>query len=241
MSLEISFFIWYLLESIFGVWGLIISTSILSLFSDFSEIKDFIFLSTFVSLLASVIIFFSHRKWFSVKSLKNILYPAIPWVLSWTYLLHIIQPGFLIHLLGWVLIFSSIFDFIFLSHNRSWWKYIPSYFRSWLLFVAGIIQGLFGMSGMLVAVLMKNTFSNKSEFRTTMATFFIILNSIRLVQFSIQGSFDIQLLFSHVYLFLAVLLAIIIWYLIHLRISDVFFRKWLSFLIVVAGLKLIFS
>jgi len=45
-----------------------------------------------------------------------------------------------------------------------------------LLFLSGIIHGIFGLGGVVAIGTMKNSFAHKSQLRATFAVFFITLN-----------------------------------------------------------------
>jgi uncharacterized membrane protein YfcA len=148
-----------------------------------------------------------------------------------------------------VLIFSKfsteILSFIFgalllllATKNIFFEHYIfPKFFKSKLIFLGSLSQGIFGVGGPFLVNALKNDFKNKSHLRTTMAVFFLTFNLIRIVQLKITSDLNADFFLNIWWTIIPVFFAIKIGHLIHLKTSELIIKKFITTLTIIAGIK----
>ena len=232
MTLILSaFFIGFFIESIFGLGGTIISMTILSFFID---IKTLIFLGIFAGTTASIFVLITDYKNLSFKKFLHMTLYAFLGVILGAISLNIISSETLLKLFA---IFLIIFSLHSIFGNK---LNIPKFLEKILLFLSGVIHGLFGTGGPFVVAAMKENFQNKSELRSTLALFFITFNLVRSIQYFQQNSFDFSSIQNYWLIMPCVALAIILGYFIHVKISEKWFRTGISFLLLLSGVTFLF-
>ena len=147
----------------------------------------------------------------------------------------IISSLFLLKIFAIFLIFFSISSF--LNSNFK----IPKTLSTALLFLSGIIQGIFGTGGPFIVMGYQHAFANKSELRSTLAGFFITANIIRLIQFQWMGSVENQSLVMYWWIFIPIGTSVYLGYFFHKKISDKLFRSGILSLILIAGIVYLFK
>jgi len=113
----------------------------------------------------------------------------------------------------------------------------PKFFKKNLLLIGGISQGAFGIGGPFVANALKNDFKNKSEFRTTLAMFFVVFNVVRVAQLCWQGELKLDFFAQIWWCPIPIFCAIKLGHLVHLKISEDIFKKGIGIMTIFAGLK----
>lgn len=98
------------------------------------------------------------------------------------------------------------------------------------------MHGAFGLGGPFVINAISKEFETKSHLRTTMAVFFVGFNVVRIIQLSIQGQIQPQLIFSVWWAVLPVFIAIYLGHKVHLAISETTFKKLISAMTLFAGI-----
>src|SRR3989338_6802779 len=216
------FFIAFLLESVFGFGGLIISFTVLSFFM---ETRDMIFLGLYVSVVASAFVIISDHTSFSKKIFLSTfpiaLAGALPGALLFSFLSNII----LLKVFAIVLLIFSVKSLLFDKINVT-----NALFQKIFLLMGGFLQGLFGTGGPFTVMAIKDKFAHKSQLRTTMALFFIVFNLIRAVQLAIQNSFDATSIITYWWLALVLPAAIYLGYKIHLKFNEYYFKLGINVL-----------
>jgi uncharacterized membrane protein YfcA len=229
--IAISFSLGFFVESIIGFGGGLIAYSILGFFLD---LKKMILAGLYIGTLSSGYIAFTDFKSFNPKILQKIapicLFGTIFGVAIFSHfssqVLSIIF-GILLILLAIKTIFFDQFIF-------------PKLFKTKLLLIGGISQGAFGIGGPFIANALKNDFKNKSEFRTTLAIFFVAFNFVRLVQLGWQNELKLDFFAQIWWCPIPVFCAIKLGHLVHLKISENIFKKGIGLLTIFAGLKFLF-
>ena len=221
------FFFAFIIESIFGFGGLVISFTILSFFLD---TRDMIFLGLYVGVVASVFVVITDYKSFSKKTFLFMFPIALVGTIIGVFLFDYLSNFLLLK-------FFAIFLFIFSIKSLFFdnLKFSNKFSQKIMLFFGGLLQGIFGT---FTVMAVKDKFSNKSELRTTMALFFIIFNLIRVIQLSIQGSFDYVLIVSYWWLCIVLLFAVLIGYRIHVKFNEKYFKLGINILILIASIIL---
>lgn len=225
--IAISFSLGFFVESIVGFGGSLIAYAIAGLFID---IKQLILIALYIATCSSIYILTTDHKSFAKKiflqSLPICLLGTMIGVLIFTR----VSSGIILISFGALSMILSA-KVLFFDNVK-----FPKFLCTLLLLLGGISQGLFGIGGPFLANALKDEFRNKSEMRTTMATFFITLNFIRFFQLSIADQIQYGL-FSQIWWVIApVFVAIYFGFQAHLKISEVFFKKMVGTMTFFAGI-----
>ena len=108
--------------------------------------------------------------------------------------------------------------------------------RQPLIFVGGIMQGIYGIGGPFTLLATKDLFASKSMLRSSLATYFIFFNLVRIVQFQLTGVMDYTEIFEMWWLIFPIFVAVFLGYIIHIKISEEIFKKVLNILLLFAGI-----
>lgn len=225
--IAISFSLGFFVESIIGFGGSLIAYAILGFFID---TKQMILWALYIATCASIYIVITDHRSFSRKifmnSLPTCLLGTMIGVLIFTKVSsHALLIGF-----GALSIILSA-KVIFFDDIK-----FPKLLRSLLLLLGGISQGVFGIGGPFLANSLKGDFKTKSEMRTTMATFFIVLNIIRFIQLSIENQIHYEQFQGIWWVIFLVFVGIYFGFKAHLKISEAFFKRMIGTMTFFAGI-----
>jgi len=215
----------FFIESIFGFAGSIISLAILGFFVD---IKTLVTLILYVSTVASLLVVSTDLSSFSKKEYFSMAKLAIPGAIIGALLFNYLSSEALLKILAIFLLglgFKSFFE-----------PKLKSNFKNLLLFISGIIHGVFGLGGVVAIGTMKNSLANKSQVRVTFAIFFITLNFIRAIQYLIQSTVDTTEIIKFWWIPAPLYCAIWLGHKVHLKISEHLFKKGISILLLTSGI-----
>ncbi len=227
------FFVAYFIESIFGFGGLIISFTILSFFVD---TKNMIFLGLYVATCASTFVVISDRKSFSKEAFSKIFVIAFIGTIIGLVLFNYFTSLILLKIFAVFLLFFSIKSLFYESLSLK-----SKILQKLFLFAGGILQGLFGTGGPFTVLAAKDWFKSKSQLRTTMAVFFIVFNIIRAIQLTTFGTFNYSIIQMYWWVIFPLALAIFLGYRIHLKINEAYFKIGINWLLLFAGIVLLFK
>ncbi len=223
-----SFSFGFFIESIIGFGGGLIAYSILGFFMD---IKEMILSGLYIGTVSSMYIAYTDFNSFDKKVFKSVLpisfFATITGVIIFSNFSNEILSLFFAILLTVLAIKIMFFEkFVF-----------PKFFKNQLLFIGGIAQGAFGIGGPFVVNALKNDFKNRSGLRTTMAVFFVVFNLIRAVQLALEGQLEVEFFKEIWWAVIPVFLTIKLGHLVHLKISETFFKKLISVMTLLAAIK----
>ena len=108
-----------------------------------------------------------------------------------------------------------------------------------VLFLAGVIHGMFLSGGALLVIYAVNALKEKSVIRATLAPVWIILNTLMLIQGGISGQVTGKMMGLTGVCVIPVFAAIIIGNALHKRIRQEVFVKLTYVLLVVSGITLL--
>ncbi len=108
-----------------------------------------------------------------------------------------------------------------------------------LLLLAGVVHGMFACGGSLLVVYMGRKVPEKNRFRATLATVWVILNSINLLEHVARGHFDSRTVVVSAIAIPLVFCSIRIGGALLRYISQAFFVKLTNILLALSGLSLI--
>ena len=168
----------YGIESIFGFGGTIIFLGLSGLFFDFNSLLKLAMIVGLSSGLAVLIQSYKHLDW---RHLVKILAYTIPGALVGTLLISSITSEWLIKFFALLLIVYACFN-LFLPNLL-----IPEILKKALVILGGFIQGVYTIGGPFVLMGYKDHFSSKQELRSTMAGYFFIINSLRVIFYILLG------------------------------------------------------
>lgn len=225
--LSICFFIGYFIESIFGFAGTIISLSLLAYFID---IKDAIYIAMYASSVASLSILISDHKSLNLGELKRVYKLAFPGILIGAASIVWVDSGLLLKIFAAFLILFAL-NGLFRPHFV-----FPKIIAGFLTFCGGITQGIYGTGGPFVLMAHRDKFKDKSELRATMAGFFLSANIIRFIQLYAMGDVTLTQVFDAWWVILPVGLAVALGYVIHIKISERYFKIGVMGLLLLAGI-----
>ncbi len=155
--------------------------------------------------------------------------------------------GYLIHFLKFngetlltvygiiIVIIALIYLFIGVDPNK-----IPKWIYPIILVLAGIMHFLFVSGGPLVVIFAMSVIKDKNEFRATLSTMWVVLNSIILGTNIIEGSFTPHILLLPGIAVVTSLLSLIIAKLLLKKINTEVFMKIAYILLLISGLVAIF-
>lgn len=236
MLIWIIFFLAFFIESIFWFGWLLLSFAMIWFVWINISMKELVYLGWYLAMIASIFVIITDYKSFSFEKLLKIFMYWIWWTILWTFLFDYLSSTFLLKFFA-IFLFLISFKNIFLEKILNFWETINKV----LLFIWGLIQWLFWTWAPFIVLAMKNSFTSKSELRSTMAVFFIVFNIIRWIQLYLQWNFNLEIIKSYYLLWLVVILAIISWYFLHLKFPDKYFKLWINILLLFASIVLFFK
>jgi uncharacterized membrane protein YfcA len=106
--------------------------------------------------------------------------------------------------------------------------------------LAGTSQALFGISGPIAMTRLLATYRDKNTVRHYAFAFFLAMNSLRAIEYSIHGTYTEEILWMMAVS--APFLAVTLWFSnqLHLHINEQMFRKVVAWMILVGGLSLFY-
>lgn len=184
----------------------------------------------YIGTCASAYIIFTDHKSFAKKTFFDALPVCLIGTVLGVFIFSYISSEIMLTMLGALSIILSI-KIIFFDDLK-----FPKTFRASLLLVGGVSHGLFGIGGPFVVNALRGEFKNKSELRTTMATFFVTLNIVRLFQLIMQKEIHATLFSEIWWVIFPIFIAIFYGFKAHLRISEEFFKKLIGAMTLFSGI-----
>lgn len=221
----IPFFIGFFVESILGFAGLIVSYTIAGFFFD---IKDMIFVGVVLGFFSALFILMTDLRKVDFKTFGKIILYNTPTMLIGVYLVDVLHSDILFKIFAIMLMFFAYQIYFGIS--------LSSKLQKLYIGFGGLINGVFGTGGPIIIASTKQDFSSKSHLRATFALFFLVADIIKIVQFQIQGTFDF---FTFTPLWWAPIVMFGFTYLgfkIHKIMSEEFFKKALSIMLVISSI-----
>lgn len=228
--IAISFSIGFFFESILGFGGGIIAYTILSFFVD---LKVMILAGLYIGTCSSAYIFYTDHKSFDKDIFKSLIPLSFAGTVLGVMCFSFFSSPTLSIILGVLLILLAIKTLFFEKYT------FPKIFKNKLLFTAGISQGAFGIGGPFAINALKTSFKNKSGLRTTMASFFVFFNLVRVVQLTIQKQLHLDFFSEIWWVIIPIFASIWLGYKVHLKISEDLFKKGIGIMTIFAGIKFI--
>jgi uncharacterized membrane protein YfcA len=132
---------------------------------------------------------------------------------------------------GWLLLFLAAKTIFFDKFK------LPKHLTSLTLTIGGVSQGIFGIGGPFFAVALKDSFKNKSQMRTTLATFFVSYNVIRITQIYVHTEVDVSVFLDLWWIPAPLAISIHLGHLAHKKLSEGVFKKAVAALATFSGIE----
>lgn len=228
--ISIAFSLGFFIESMIGFGGMLIAAALLLFIMD---IKTLILSTIFLSVASSVVILASDTSNISWKVIKKFMLFALAGIPIGVLLFDYLPNQVMVKSMAILLIAFGIRTAFFGDIK------VHGVISKIFVFVSGIVHGLIGTGGPIAIIGMKSSFKNKSELRSSMAIFFIILNVIRMVQLGVMHQ-EFMIFFENTIVIIPLTIAIILGHKMHKKISERYFQKILSIFFIIAGFLLAF-
>jgi len=233
LLLSIVFSIGFLFESIFGFGGGIVSYSILAFFYD---IKDLVVVAMYVGTISTLIILVTSLKHIKIK----LIFSSIPFIMCGvavgTLCFKYIPSGILIKIYSITLILISLRALLFKELS------LPASASKAILTVGGFIQGVLGIGGPFFVVGLKSVISDKTILRANLAVLFLLANIYRYIQMVSSNIIEWNYFIKYWFIIIPVIFALWLGYLIHKKIPQHAFDKFIyaGILISAVGFLILF-
>ena len=199
----------------------------------FPEIKDIVVLLLLVNLPAELWVCWQSRmeiRWRPIAILGVGIGVGIP---IGAVILKQSDPQFILVILGWFLMAVGL---VFLRLPGGGRCHLPAWAGPPAGLASGLLTGLFGTGGPPLIIWYHLSAGSKSAFRGNLMTLFLLMTFIRVPSYVVSGLVTPARLWSTVMVLPAVFLGAWLGHRLHIRISEVVFRRLVSGLLFVLGL-----
>ena len=241
MNIELGGFAWWLLflavfwgnliETIAGFGSVLIALSILLLVN--FDIDSALAWLVPLNMALSIWLLTQNFKDVLIRYLFAQLLPLLlGGFLLGSYFNTILPPVFLKKIFGSLILLLSLRAFFQQKHTEQ-----PStrYLRTFWLLLGGIVHGLFSTGGPMVVYVASQSNLSKSQFRSTLAALWVILNGLMISRLIYFNTLNINSLITSVSLTPALILSIAVGNFLFYRISETYFRKIVYGMLLIAG------
>ena len=203
------------------------------------EFKEAVIIVITLNLFLNIAILIENKK-FNIKSLDNIRMLVIFGIIFnfvGVYFLHSVDPNILKIITGSLIILTVInkaLNLKFKITNKEKY-YIPAGILS------GIFNGIAGLGGLPVLILLSNSDMEKDDFRTTLVSYFLVMNIVAIIGYSATGLYT-TFIFTNIGIILVFGLAAAMFGIyLSRRVSDKLFQKAFLVVLLFMGLSLIYN
>jgi len=192
--------------------------------------------SAFIGLLTALLVLIYYRSDFNLRSVINLLLPAIAGIPLGVYLLSALDGKIIMTALG-VLILSYALYTLFkpnlppLEHPA--WAYVFG-------FLSGVMGGAFNISGPIIVVYAAFRQWPPNEFRSNLQGYFLVTNVFILISHAVDGNLNASFRQASLWALPGMLLAVAVGIYLGKRINVKLFRQLILALLIVSGVRLIF-
>ena len=221
----------YFIRGIAGFGSALISVPLLALFFPVSQVVPLIGL---LDWLASISQGLPNRRLIRWPDLLPLLPFTVLGVSTGLYLHTVLAPTSLLLALSIFIMLYAVYALL---------PFPPLQGGRWLAGPAGLLGGtvgaLFGTGGPFYVIYLTLRQLDKTEFRTTIATIFVIDGLCRIVGFSLSGFYTLRIMALFLGIIPVVALALWIGGRVHLRISHAAFVRLVSIILLGSGVALL--
>lgn len=191
------------------------------------DVKLLLMITVPIAMVGNIVLLYKLSKHINYEILFDILLPSIFGVMLGALILHFISIFLLIKILALMLLFI-----IFIDNMRSNFNTLTEHI---LLFVSGVFQSILGL-GVLAVAVTKNKFHSRKEFMSTFAMYFLILNTIRFIQYTVQGDFIFQDVAKYWWVSLVMLVALVSASIMQSNLNEFRFKKLIMVFLLISGI-----
>ena len=219
---------------LFGFGAGLIAVGSLALI--FPEIKDVVVLLLLVNLPSEILVVIQSRReirWRPIAGLGAGIAVGIPlgaWILKGG------DPRLVLTVLGWFLVAVGL---VFMRLPSGGRYHPPAWAAPPTGFLSGVLTGLFGTGGPPLIVWYHMSAQSKAAFRGNLMTIFLLMTLIRVPSYFAGGLVTVPRLWSTLAVLPAALLGAWLGHRLHIRISEVAFRRLVSILLTILGVMLL--
>ena len=192
-----------------------------------------------VNFLLNVLMILEKRN-FNIKVLSNyalLIVPAVLFSLGVGLFLDRIDPSVFNIVFGSLILFATlnrIFKFRFEVKDPSKY-YIPTGIFS------GILNGLTGLGGLPVLILLSSAKMEKEEYKQTLVSFFMVMNVVFIITQAINLQYTVYAFSNIGIVVLFALLSCYIGILASRKVSDKYFSTVLNIILIVFGINMLYT
>jgi uncharacterized protein len=222
----------YTFEIVFGLAGTIL---MLPLLSFLFPVKTLVIYSVLPQILVAVIGLVRSPKKVDRQFMAGMLFFAGLGAIAGFTLFYTLSASVFQVLLASAITAAGLF--LVIAPHRA--KFNPAGMRV-MDTLAGTSQALFGISGPIAMTRLLATYRDKNTVRHYAFAFFLAMNGLRAVEYSIHGTYTEEILWMMAVS--APFLAVTLWFSnqLHLHINEQMFRKVVSWMILIGGLSLFY-
>jgi uncharacterized membrane protein YfcA len=108
--------------------------------------------------------------------------------------------------------------------------------------LSGIFNGIAGLGGLPVLILLSNSDMEKDKFRTTLVSYFLVMNVVAIIGYAVAGNYGLPLVIPSIgWMILPAVGACMFGVYLSRRVSDKIFSNVLIGVLIFMGINLIFS
>ena len=203
------------------------------------EFKEAVIIVITLNLFLNIAILIENKK-FNIRSLDNIRMLVIFGIIFnfvGVYFLHSVDPNILKIITGSLIVLTVInkaLNLKFKITNKEKY-YIPAGILS------GIFNGIAGLGGLPVLILLSNSDMEKDDFRTTLVSYFLVMNIVAIIGYTATGLYT-TFIFTNIGIILVFGLAAAMFGIyLSRRVSDKLFQKAFLVVLLFMGLSLIYN
>jgi len=221
----------YAIEIMFGLGG---TTLMLPVMRAWFPEKTLVVYSVMPQIMVAIIGLAASPRVIDMRFLARVLAFAAAGTVAGLLLFTRLTDARYVQLLAWMLVLTGAYILA-----RPHVPRLGSLTGHGLDLLAGISQGLFGISGPISMTRFLGTFTGKTVVRNYGLAFFLALNLVRTAGYASSGVFDEQT--AWMMLVSAPVLGIVLWRANrwHFRVSESGFRRGIGILVVIGGLSLL--
>ena len=108
--------------------------------------------------------------------------------------------------------------------------------------ISGILNGMFGLGGVPLLVLLRSSKMEKSEFKSTLVSYFLVMNIIFIIsQGILGGNYSVFVFTNIMYVFVFAVAACMFGVYLSTRVSDKIFQRVMNIVLIFFGINLIYN
>ncbi len=182
-----------------------------------------------------------HGKRFNVKFLEEILilvFTAVAFNFLGAFIFSTIDDSLFKVLFGSVLILATLNRIYKLKFH---FKELKASHYLITGIIAGTLNGMFGLGGIPVLILLSSTKMDKEKFKSTLVSFFFVMNVVFIISQLLIGGYNTFVISNILIVFVFAVLSCMFGVYLSSRVSDKLFHRVMNFVLIFFGVNLIYS